>query len=52
MYIEKIKEPNDTKQFDDKQLEVLAEEIRNGILNRVSAHGGHVVPTSVSPKRP
>ncbi len=44
MYIEKIKEPNDTKQFDNKQLEVLAEEIRNGILNRVSAHGGHVGP--------
>ena len=44
MYIEKIKEPNDIKQFDDSQLAVLAEEIRSGILNRVSAHGGHVGP--------
>ncbi len=44
MYIEKISKPNDTKQFDDEQLEVLASEIRDGILNRVSAHGGHVGP--------
>ena len=44
MFIEKIKVPNDVKQLNIEQLTVLADEIRNGILNRVSKHGGHVGP--------
>lgn len=44
MYIENIQEPNDVKSLDTDQLNLLADEIRKGILNRVSTHGGHVGP--------
>lgn len=44
MYIEKIKSPKDVKSLTMEQLDALAEEIRNGVLNRVSQHGGHVGP--------
>ena len=44
MYIEKISKPSDTKSLEISQLEILAKEIRQGILNRVSTHGGHVGP--------
>ena len=44
MYIENIKKPSDVKSLTDGQLNGLAEEVRAGILNRVSRHGGHVGP--------
>lgn len=44
MIIEKINGPKDVKSLTPEQLEVLASEIRTGILNRVSVHGGHVGP--------
>ena len=44
MYIEQIQQPGDVKSLDMEQLNVLADEIRKGILNRVSTHGGHVGP--------
>jgi len=44
MYIEKINAPKDVKQLNAEQLAVLAGEVRDGILNRVSNHGGHVGP--------
>lgn len=44
MYLEKIKSPKDIKGLGIEELKVLANEIRNGILNRVSNHGGHVGP--------
>lgn len=44
MYLEKIKSPKDVKLLSVEQLEVLAEEVRKGVLNRVSNHGGHVGP--------
>ncbi|MDO4160925.1 MAG: 1-deoxy-D-xylulose-5-phosphate synthase [Prevotellaceae bacterium] len=44
MYIEKIKAPKDVKNLSIEQLETLADEVRDGILNRVSNHGGHVGP--------
>ncbi len=44
MYLEKIKTPQDIKAFTVEQLGELAEEIRKGILNRVSQQGGHVGP--------
>lgn len=44
MYIEQIAAPDDVKRLDGAQLETLATEIRDGILNRVSNHGGHVGP--------
>ena len=44
MYIEKINSPADLKGMTVDQLGVLAEEVRQGVLNRVSQHGGHVGP--------
>lgn len=44
MYIEKINSPKDLKGLTIDQLKVLAEEVRDGVLNRVSTHGGHVGP--------
>lgn len=44
MYIEKINSPKDLKQLSIEQLSVVADEIRAGVLNRVSHHGGHVGP--------
>nr|MBP7471947.1 1-deoxy-D-xylulose-5-phosphate synthase [Prevotella sp.] len=44
MYIEKINCPKDLKSLNLEQLNTLADEVRAGILNRVSNIGGHVGP--------
>ena len=44
MYIENINSPKDLKGLTIDQLNVLADEVREGVLNRVSEHGGHVGP--------
>ena len=44
MYIEKILSPVDLKGLDLKALQVVADETRRAVLNRVSTHGGHVGP--------
>lgn len=44
MYIENINSPKDMKGLSVEQLNVLADEVRTGVLNRVSNHGGHVGP--------
>ena len=44
MYIEKIKSPADLKKLDLKELQMVADETRQAMLNRVSKHGGHVGP--------
>ena len=44
MYLENIQSPKDVKVLTMKQLHELAQEIRNGILNRDSNIGGHVGP--------
>jgi 1-deoxy-D-xylulose-5-phosphate synthase len=44
MYIEKINSPKDLKFLSVEQLNVVADEVRQGVLNRVSHHGGHVGP--------
>lgn len=44
MYIEKIKSPADLKGLDIEALNVVADETRAAVLNRVSKHGGHVGP--------
>lgn len=44
MYIEHIQSPKEVKALSVEQLNTLAEEIRQGIINRVSKHGGHVGP--------
>ena len=44
MYIEKKQNPADLKKLDIKALEVVADETRRAVLNRVSKHGGHVGP--------
>ena len=44
MLLENIKSPKDVKALSIEQLHALAQEIRNGILNRDSNIGGHVGP--------
>ncbi len=44
MYIENINSPADMKGLTVDELKTLADEVRKGILNRVSEHGGHVGP--------
>ena len=44
MVIEKINSPKDMKGLSIDELNVLADEVREGVLNRVSMHGGHVGP--------
>ncbi|MBF0517725.1 MAG: 1-deoxy-D-xylulose-5-phosphate synthase [Nitrospirae bacterium] len=42
MRLKDIKSPNDIKQLDLYELEELAQEIRDTIINRVSVNGGHL----------
>lgn len=44
MYIEKIKSPADLKGLDIEALNIVADETRRAVLNRVSKHGGHIGP--------
>lgn len=44
MYIETINSPKDIKSLSAEQLTVLADEIRSGLMNRLSKTGGHFGP--------
>lgn len=44
MYIEKIQSPAYLKGMDIATLNIVADEVRQAVLNRVSKHGGHVGP--------
>lgn len=44
MYLEKIKEPKDINKLSNDELKVLASEIRDTLMNRLSKHGGHFGP--------
>ena len=44
MYIEKIKSPAFLKVLNLEELNIVADETRQAVLNRVSKHGGHVGP--------
>lgn len=44
MYIEKIKSPASLKGLNLEELNIVADETRQAVLNRVSKHGGHVGP--------
>lgn len=44
MYIEKVNSPADLKKLTVCEMEVLSGEIRRILLNKLSAHGGHVGP--------
>ena len=44
MILEKIKSPADVKKLDEAQLDALAGEIREALIDKLSAHGGHVGP--------
>ena len=44
MYLENINSPQDVKKLDFAQLEVLAAEMREALLKRLSVHGGHFGP--------
>ena len=44
MYLEKINEPKDINNLSNDELKVLASEIRDALMNRLSKHGGHFGP--------
>lgn len=44
MYIDKINSPEDIKKLSLEELNILATEIRNGLMNRLSKKGGHFGP--------
>lgn len=44
MYLEKIQSPEDVKKLDVEQLKVLAGEMRQALIQKLSVHGGHVGP--------
>lgn len=44
MVLEKINEVNDIKKLNEEELEVLAEEIRQFLINKISITGGHLAP--------
>lgn len=44
MYIEKINRPTDVKNLNSEQLHMLADEMRQALLQKLSKHGGHFGP--------
>lgn len=44
MYLERINGPEDVKKLSLEQLEILSQEMREALLNRLSKHGGHFGP--------
>ena len=44
MYLEKINEPKDINKLSNDELKVLASEIRDALMNRLSKHGCHFGP--------
>ena len=44
MYIEKINQPTGVKNLNSEQLHVLADEMRQALLQKLSKHGGHFGP--------
>lgn len=44
MYIEKINQPADVKNLNSEQLHILADEMRQALLQKLSKHGGHFGP--------
>ena len=44
MYIEKINQPTDVKNLNGEQRHVLADEMRQALLQKLSKHGGHFGP--------
>ena len=44
MYIEKINQPTDVKNLNSEHLHVLADEMRQALLQKLSKHGGHFGP--------
>lgn len=44
MYLERIDGPNDVKKLSLKQMDVLAQEMREALFRKLSKHGGHFGP--------
>lgn len=44
MYLEKINSPADVKKLDSEERKVLAQEMREALLHKLSVHGGHFGP--------
>lgn len=43
-YLNKIKSPEDLKKYDKKELPRIADEAREILIEKISAHGGHIGP--------
>lgn len=44
MYLENISNPADVKKLNSDELRILAQEMRNALLHKLSVHGGHCGP--------
>ena len=44
MYIENINSPSDVKKLNVEQMKVLAAEMREALITKLSKHGGHFGP--------
>ena len=44
MVLDKIKKPNDIKNLTEEELEQLADEIRQFLIDKLSVTGGHLAP--------
>ena len=42
MVLERMNKPNDIKELSDEELKVLADEIREFLINKISVTGGHL----------
>ncbi len=42
MILEEIMEPSDIKKYTHEELEILAQEIRNFLIEKISKTGGHL----------
>ena len=42
MILEKIKKENDIKELSEEELEILADEIREFLIQKISVTGGHL----------
>ena len=45
MYLEKIESPSDLKQLNAEERGILASEMRNALLEKISVCGGHFGPS-------
>ena len=48
MVLDKIQRPNDVKELKEQELPILADEIRQFIIDKVSDNGGHLASNRIN----